>query len=111
MQVHVLFNAGMPPIMQEVEPGTHGAVTGMHGIGVKTPSAAAVAAATVGLAIDMQTPKVMMFVMGMASMMVAAGAVAMVLLVGNTTRAEGATPNVHVIMAPAVTSCGMVTMG
>jgi hypothetical protein len=35
------------------EPGTHGAVVaGMHGMGVKTPRAAAVAEATVGLARD-----------------------------------------------------------
>jgi len=34
-------------------PGAHGAaITGMHGIGVRTPIAAAVAEATVGLDID-----------------------------------------------------------
>lgn len=33
----------------DTAPGTHGAgVTGMHGIGVRTPNAAAVAAATAG---------------------------------------------------------------
>ena len=36
--------------------GFHGAtIFGMHGIGVSTPKAAAVAAATVGLAIELQT--------------------------------------------------------
>jgi hypothetical protein len=43
----------MFPIMTVGEPGAHGAgVTGMQGMGVRTPMAAAVAAATVGLAMD-----------------------------------------------------------
>src|SRR5882724_3461879 len=105
MQVQVLLRAGMPPIMQVAEPGIHGAVVaGMQGMGVNTPSAAAVAEATTGLAMDMHMPKVGMFVIGMWSMMLAAGVVAMVLLVGSTTRADGATPNEHIIIAPAVTS-------
>ncbi len=104
MHFDVLFKAGCPPIMQVAEPGTHGTVTGTHGIGVKTPNAAAVAEATVGLAIDEHMPKVGMFVIGIQSAIVAAGEPAMVLLVGNTTRAEGATPNEHIITAPAVTS-------
>jgi hypothetical protein len=49
----VLFSAGIPPISTVGEPGAQGVVVaGMHGIGVSTPSAAAVAAATVGLAGD-----------------------------------------------------------
>jgi hypothetical protein len=48
------------------EPGTQGAgVTGTQGIGVKTPSAAAVAAATVGFASDWHIPKGGMFAIGM----------------------------------------------
>ena len=104
MQVEVLLSAGMAPIMQVAEPGVHGAVTGMQGMGVSTPRAAAVAEATVGLAMDMHMPKGGMFTMGAQSIMVAAGAPAMVLLVGSTLRVEGATPNVHIIMAPVVTS-------
>ncbi|MNG34964.1 hypothetical protein D3C84_1215890 [compost metagenome] len=47
-------------------PGIHGvAVAGMHGIGVSTPSAAAVAAATVGLARLVHMPKVLTFTNGM----------------------------------------------
>jgi hypothetical protein len=47
----VLFSAGIFPIMTVGAPTAHGAaVFGMHGIGVSTPSAAAVAAATIGLA-------------------------------------------------------------
>lgn len=44
------FKAGILPIKTVGEPGVHGAaVTGIQGIGVNTPSAAAVAAATMGL--------------------------------------------------------------
>ena len=47
MSLHVLLSAGLPLIITVVEPGVHGAfVTGTHGIGVKTPAAAAVAAET-----------------------------------------------------------------
>jgi hypothetical protein len=46
-------------------PGTQGAgVFGMHGIGVSTPRAAAVAAATVGLAGELHMPKGMIFSIG-----------------------------------------------
>jgi hypothetical protein len=108
MQVHVLFSAGMLPIMVVAAPGVQGAVvTGMHGIGVKTPRAAAVAEATVGLAIDMHIPKGGMFVMGMWSIMFAAGAVALTLFTGKTLRADGATPKVHIMTAPEVTWLGM----
>ena len=54
-------------------PGVHGVVAGIQGIGVSTPSAAAVAAATVGLAGDMHMPDVGMLVIGAQSMMFAAG--------------------------------------
>jgi len=104
MHVEVLFKAGMPPIITVAEPGTQGAVTGMQGIGVSTPRAAAVAAATVGLAMDMHMPNGGMLTMGAQSMMVAAGAPAMVLFVGKTLSVDGAMPKVHIIMAPVVTS-------
>jgi len=108
MQVHVLFNAGIPPIMHVAEPGVHGVVvTGMQGIGVNTPRAAAVADATAGLAIDMHIPKVGMLVIGMKSIMLAAGAVALTLFTGNTLSAEGAIPKVHIMTAPEVTWVGM----
>ena len=47
MHLEVLFSAGIPPIMQVGEPGAHGTVTGMQGIGVSTPKAAAVADFTI----------------------------------------------------------------
>jgi len=49
----VLLRAGMLPIKTIGDPGIHGAVVaGTHGMGVSAPMAAAVAAATVGLASD-----------------------------------------------------------
>jgi len=49
---------GISPSITVGAPGTHGAtVAGMHGIGVSTPIAAAVAAATIGFAGDMHIAK------------------------------------------------------
>ena len=50
------LTAGLPPIRTVGEPGTHGIGTGTQGIGVSTPSAAAVAATTVGLATEVHIP-------------------------------------------------------
>jgi hypothetical protein len=111
MHVEVALSAGIPPSRHVGEPGTQGAVTGTHGIGVRTPIAAAVADATVGLAIDMHMPKGGMFTMGAQSMIVAAGVVAMVLLVGSTDNTEGATPKEHIIKALALTSGGISSRG
>ena len=78
------------------QPGAHGAaVAGTHGMGVSTPIAAAVAAATIGLAMDWHMPKGVMFTIGLLSMMLAAGVVASTLLAGSTTNVEGATPKLH----------------
>jgi hypothetical protein len=104
MHVDVLLRAGIPPIRQVGEPGVQGIVTGTQGIGVSTPSAAAVADATVGFARDMHMPNGGILVIGTQSMILAAGAPAIVLFVGRTERVEGAMPNEHIIMAPAVTS-------
>ena len=41
-------------------------------------------------------------------MMFAAGVPARVLFVGSTFRALGATPNVHIIIEPVVTSCPII---
>lgn len=65
MHLHVLFTAGFPPTITVGEPGAHGpAVAGIQGMGVNTPNAAAVAAATVGFARDEHMPKGMIFTMG-----------------------------------------------
>ena len=52
--------------------GDHGsAVAGTHGAGVNTPSLAAVAAATAGLAGELHIPNVLIFVIGTKSLTVA----------------------------------------
>ena len=61
----VLSSVGKLPSKTVGAPGTQGAgVFGMHGIGVSTPSAAAVAAATTGFAGDMHMPKGIILTIG-----------------------------------------------
>ena len=82
-QVAPIVSAGLPPMRVCVAPFIHGAtVAGMHGMGVSTPSAAAVAAATVGLARLVHMPKGGMFAPGTMSVIAAAG------LPSTSTRAE-----------------------
>jgi hypothetical protein len=103
--IHELLTAGLPPIITVGDPGAHGpGITGWHGIGVNTPSAAAVAAATWGFDMDMHTPNGAMFSMGTLSMMFAANAPhPWVMLTGNTVNVLGAAPKVHIIIAPFTT--------
>ena len=85
-------------------PGTHGAtVTGTHGMGVNTPKAAAVAAATVGLEGVVHMPKGMMLTSGLLSMIVATNWETITLPVGSTIRTDGAIPKLHWSEAPPVT--------
>jgi hypothetical protein len=59
MQLHfeMLSSAGWLAMWTVTAPGTQGViVAGMQGCGVRTPSAAAVAAATIGLAMLMHMP-------------------------------------------------------
>lgn len=109
MHLEELLRAGMFPIITVAEPGAHGAgITGTHGMGVSTPKAAAVAEATVGLAMLWHMPKGMIFTMGILSMIFAAGMLEhMVLFVGKTVRVPGAAPKLHVRLAPVTTSIGM----
>ena len=109
MHIEVLFKAGIPPIRTVGEPGSHGAgVTGMQGIGVSTPKAAAVAAATMGLASDVHITKGMMLSIGTWSMIVAAGFFSIkTLFVGSTMSVDGAIPKVHTRFAVAMTGCAM----
>jgi hypothetical protein len=95
------FSAGKLPINTVGAPTTHGAgVTGIQGMGVNTPKAAAVAAATMGLAIDEHTPNGGMLAIGMLSMMVAAGVPVITQFTGSTTRLLGAAPKLHWSIAP-----------
>lgn len=105
MHFEVLLSAGMFPTFTVGEPGAHGAtVFGMHGIGVNTPRAAAVADATAGLAIDMHMPNGAMFTMGLLSMTFALGGPAqLVLLTGRTVNVPGAIPNEQSNAAPELT--------
>lgn len=109
MQVESEFSAGLFPIITVVDPGTHGAATtGTHGIGVSTPSAAAVAAATVGLDSVVHIPNGMMLRSGTWSMIVAAGnPPAIVCATGSTTSDDGAAPKLHCSSAPLVTCMPM----
>jgi hypothetical protein len=80
----------------------------MQGIGVKTPMAAAVAEATVGLARLVHMPNGMMLTMGLLSMMLAAGMLPVsILLIGRTTRVLGARPKLHCRVAPEQTCIGI----
>lgn len=107
-QLHINFEsfcrAGIPPISTVGEPGAHGApVAGTHGIGVNTPIAAAVAAATAGFAGQLHTPNGITLTIGTLSTMFAAGAPAVTHEVGKTFSDEGATPKLHCSMVPVVT--------
>jgi hypothetical protein len=97
----VLLSAGWLPTSTVGDPTTHGAaVAGTQGIGVKTPSAAAVAAATVGFASDEHMPNGRILTNGLLSMMFAAGVPVMVRFSGSTTNVLGATPKLHWRVAP-----------
>ena len=105
--VHLLvsFRADMFPMGTVGEPGVHGAgTTGTHGAGVGTPRAAVVAAITAGLVGALHIPKGGIFTTGLSSMMLAAGLPSTITrLTGSTTRADGAAPKLHCIIAPATT--------
>lgn len=94
--------AGLPFTMTVVDPGTHvPTILGIHGIGVKTPKAAAVAEATVGLAKLLHIPKDMIFTNGLLSITVAIGCDdTFTKLVGKTVNVDGIAPKEHIKIAP-----------
>jgi hypothetical protein len=111
MQVfmQVLSSAGWPFTVSTGEPGVHGETTaGMHGCGVSTPRAAAVAAATWGLAGDMHIPKDAMLAIGAKSMIEPTG-MSLHVTVGLAVAVNvpGAGLIVQASMAPVTTSCGI----
>src|ERR1700722_14365924 len=111
ISLELLSSAGMLAMSTVGAPGAQGAaVTGRQGIGVRTPSAAAVAAATIGFAGEEQTPKGGMLTIGLLSSMLAAGVPVRVLFVGSTTRVEGAAPKLHIIAAPMQTCIAMSSL-
>jgi hypothetical protein len=110
INVEELLRAGIFPMSTVGDPGVQGAgVTGIQGIGVKTPKAADVAAATVGLASELHIPKGIMFTMGMLSMILASGVCVITLFFGRTTRELGAAPKLHCSIAPIHTSKGIIS--
>lgn len=83
------------------DPGAQGAgITGTQGMGVNAPNAAAVAAATVGFAIELHMPNGMMLSNGLLSMMFAHGVFTINWLTGRTASDEGAAPKLHCNIAP-----------
>jgi len=105
MHLDALFKAGIPPTSTVGQPGIQGAIViGIQGIGVKTPKAAAVAAATIGFAILVHIPNGRILIKGLLSMILAHGVGASVLAVGKTISVEGAAPKVHCVAAP-ITVC------
>ena len=105
MHLEVLSSIGCEPSKTVGAPGIQGEdVAGIQGIGVSTPSAAAVADATVGFAGEMHMPNGIMFAIGLWSMMLAATCeLTVTLLTGGTMRADGAIPIVHI-------SCAVITV-
>jgi hypothetical protein len=92
---------GDPPTMVREGDTQGAAVTGVHGIGVSTPRAAEVAAATVGLASELHIPKGRMFTNGLVSRMLATGRdEERTRLTGRTFSTDGATPKLHLSMLP-----------
>ncbi len=94
--------AGFPPIRTVGEPGIQGAeVTGIHGIGVSTPRAAAVAEATCGLDKVVHIPNGMIFTIGLLSIIVAQGfEQPIALFSGRTPSCDGAIPKEQLHIAP-----------
>ncbi len=102
LQVDPAVRAGLPPNVVRAAPGFQGVVTGTHGIGVSTPSAALVAAATVGFARLEHIPNGGMLTSGAQSLIVAAGRPSTVTRdVGNGTSDAGASPKLHWRRAPS----------
>ena len=106
--LQVLFSAGMPRNNSVGDPGAHGAGSvGVQGMGVKTPSAAVVAAATAGFASEVHMMNGGTLTNGMLSMMFALGGPSLSTWGEVTASVEGPVPNVHCIIAPIHTSCAI----
>ena len=108
MALQLLSNVGNPPVNTAVLPVIQGVtVMGMQGIGVRTPSAAAVAAATMGLAMLEHIPKVGISAMGVKFIIVPTWVIAVTMAMGVAFSVAGAAPKVQLIIAPVTQICGM----
>jgi hypothetical protein len=86
-------------------PGNQGDnITGIHGIGVRMPKAVAVAAATVGLAIELHMIKEGILIIGLLSVIFAAGIILVTPDCGITINGIGDWPKLHCKIAPAHTN-------
>src|SRR4051812_19014383 len=104
MSLQLESTPGIFAIWNVGAPGTHGAgITGIHGMGVSTPRAAAVAEATVGFAIELHMPNGGIFTIGLLSMMFAAGVPTTKRFAGRTTSVDGEAPKLHCSVAPIQT--------
>jgi hypothetical protein len=101
IQVLVLFRAGFLPAITVGEPGTQGAgITGTQGTGEPC------AAITAGFVGAEHIPNGGMLTIGFLSMMVAAGILdPLTMAVGSTIMVDGATPKLHLNIAPLTTNC------
>lgn len=100
-----LFSAGRLPTKTLGVGLSHDpAGTGMHGIGVRTPKAAAVAAETMGLAKLLHMPKGGIFAMGVMSVSPPTGWPPMTTFgIGKAVKGTGISPKGHCIIAPVQT--------
>lgn len=91
-----------PTIPMAVVDGIHGPRgIGIHGAGVKTPNAAAVNAAVIGLAILIHTPNGFTFKNGIKSTHEPIGPVGVIIIEsGKNVNGVGATPKLHFTNAP-----------
>lgn len=105
INLQLLSSAGWLPSITVGTPGTQGElVAGMHGTGVSTPRAAAVAAATIGLVGVVHMPKGKILTKGLWSMMLAAGIKLVITkFKGKTLKVLGARPKEHCSVAPVQT--------
>lgn len=101
LKLELLSSAGVPATKTAGAPGDQGAaVAGMQGCGVKLPRAAAVAAATSGLARLWHRPKGAMFSIGTWSLMLPTGTPAQVKGRGVALKLAGELPIEQLIWAP-----------
>ena len=112
VQLHLdeLLSAGDFRKVTVGDPGAQGAVTGTQGVGVKTPLAAAVAEAVVGLVSDEHIPNVGIFVTGIASRILAATILSAETPGIVTSKVAGEAPKLHDILAVAVTNCAIMVI-
>lgn len=105
MSLLFIFIAGILPVKTVGKKGTQGAraVIGMHGMGDRTPKAAAVAAATIGFAIEEQTPNGITFKNGLLSIKLRPGKnINIPRPTGIASKGVGAAPKEHIASAVIV---------